>query len=94
VPRQIIDGNGDALLTSPIEFTKHQVVGLDSMGDSMKIWATPKENRKRLAKKAVNTKQVRIESAKRQVSIYTDFYKGVGFPVLDAVFTNEQDLTL
>ncbi|UOQ99892.1 hypothetical protein MUN81_10415 [Hymenobacter sp. 5317J-9] len=94
VSRQIIDGNGDTLLTSPIEFTKHQVVGLDSMGDSMKIWATPVENRKRLAKKTVNTKQVRIESAKRQVSIYTDFYKGVGFPVLEAVFTNEQDLTL
>jgi hypothetical protein len=92
--RQIIDGNGNVLLTSPIEFTNHTVVGLLSMGDSLKIWATNKENRKRLAKKTVNTRQVRIESAKRQVSIYTDFYKGLGFPILEAVFTNEQDLTL
>lgn len=92
--RQILDGNGNALLTSPIEFTNHTVVGLLSMGDSLKIWATNKENRKRLAKKTVNTRQVRIESAKRQVSIYTDFYKGLGFPILEAVFTNEQDLTL
>ena len=92
--RQILDGNGNVLLTSPIEFTNHTVVGLLSMGDSMKIWATNKENRKRLAKKTVNTRQVRIESAKRQVAIYTDFYKGLGFPVLEAVFTNELDLTL
>ncbi|MGI4867071.1 MAG: hypothetical protein ACRYFZ_24350 [Janthinobacterium lividum] len=92
--RQILDGTGTALLTAPIEFTNHTVVGLLSMGDSMKIWATNKENRKRLAKKTVNTKQVRIESAKRQVSIYTDFYKGVGFPVPEALFTNEQDLVL
>jgi len=92
--RQILDGNNNALLTVPIEFTNHTVVGLLSMGDSMKIWATNKENRKRLAKKTVNTRQVRIESAKRQVAIYTDFYKGVGFPVLEAVFTNELDLTL
>lgn len=92
--RTILDGNGNALIIVPIEFTKHVVVGLDSMGNSPKIWATHKENRKRLTKKAVNTRAVRIESAKRQVFIYTDFYKGVGFPVLEAVFTNELDLTL
>jgi len=92
--RPILDGNGNALLTVPIEFTNHTVVGLLSMGDSMKIWATNKENRKRLAKKTVNQRAVRIESAKRQVAIYTDFYKGVGFPVLEAVFTNELDLTI
>jgi hypothetical protein len=64
------------------------------MGDSAKIWATHAGNRKRLTKKSVNTRAVRVESAKRQVSIYTDFYKGVGFPLLEAVFTNEQDLTV
>lgn len=88
----IIDGNGDALATYPIQFTNHRVVGLLSMGDSMKIWATHKDNRKRLTKKAVNTRAVRIESAKRQVYIYTDFWKGLGFPALQAVFTNELDL--
>lgn len=92
--RQILDGNNNALLTVPIEFTNHTVVGLLSMGDSLKIWATNKENRKRLAKKTVNQRQVRLETAKRQVAIYTDFYKGLGFPVLEAVFTNELDLTL
>jgi hypothetical protein len=92
--KPIIDGNGEALLQVPIEFGKHTVVGLDSMGDSMKIWATHKENRKRLAKKTINTRSVRIESAKREVFIFTDFWKGLGFPLLEAVFTNEQDLVL
>lgn len=92
--KPIIDGNGDALLQVPIEFTKHTVVGLDSMGDSLKIWATHKDNRKRLAKKTINTKSVRIESAKREVYIFTDFWKGLGFPMPEAVFTNEQDLVL
>jgi hypothetical protein len=94
VGRPILDGNGEVLLQIPIEFSKHTVVGLESMGTSEKIWATHPENRKRLTKKAVNTKSVRVESAKRQVSVYTDFYKGLGFPVLEAVFTNELDLTL
>lgn len=93
VGRQILDGNGDALITASVEFTKHRVVGLDSMGDSPKIWATNQDNRKRLAKKTPNTRQVRIESAKRQVAIFTDFYKGLGFPVPEAVFMNDQDLT-
>jgi len=93
VGRQILDGAGNALVTAPIEFTKHRVVGLDSMGDSAKIWATHADNRKRLAKKTPNTRQVRIESAKRQVAIMTDFYKGLGFPVLEAVFMNDQDLS-
>ena len=92
--RQILDGNGNALITAPIEFTKHRVVGLDSMGDSLKIWATNQDNRKRLAKKTPNTRQVRLESAKRQVAIFTDFYKGIGFPVPEAVFMNDQDLTV
>lgn len=94
VGRPVLDGNGDVLLQIPIEFSRHTVVGLESMGDSKKIWATHPDNRKRLTKKAVNTRSVRVESAKRQVSIYTDFYKGLGFPVLEAVFTNELDLTI
>jgi hypothetical protein len=92
-PNPLIAGNGTQLLRFPIEFTGHTVVGLPSMGSSAKIWATIPENRKRLTKKTVNTKTVRIESAKRQVAIYTDFYKGVGFPLLEAVFMNDQDLT-
>lgn len=89
--KPLIAGNGSELVRIPIEFTGHSVVGLPSMGNSAKIWATPLANRKRLTKKTANAKTVRIESAKRQVAIFTDFYKGVGFPLLEAVFTNDQD---
>lgn len=91
-PKPIIAGNGDVLVRIPIEYTNHVVIGLNSMGASEKIWATIAANRKRLTKKSVNTKQVRLETAKRQIAIYTDFYKGVGFPLLPAVFTNDRDL--
>ena len=92
-PKPIIAGNGTELIRIPVEFTAHTVVGLPSMGASQKIWSTVADNRKRLTKKSVNTKSVRLESVKRQVAIFTDFYKGVGFPLLEAVFTNDQDLT-
>ena len=91
-PKPLIAGNGQELVRIPIEFTQHYVVGLPSMGNSSKIWATPDANRKKLAKKSVNEKTVRVESAKREVAIFTDFFKGVGFPLMAAVFTNDLDL--
>ncbi|TPG71995.1 hypothetical protein [Hymenobacter nivis] len=90
--KPIIAGNGDEIVQIPVEFTQHTVVGLPSMGASSKLWATPADNRKKLAKKSVNEKMVRVESAKREVAIFTDFYKGVGFPLEQAVFTNDLDL--
>jgi len=90
--KPIIAGNGDEMVRIPVEFTNHYVVGLASMGNSSKLWATPDDNRKKLTKKSANEKMVRIESAKREVAIFTDYYKGVGFPLLEAVFTNDVDL--
>ncbi|MDJ0367298.1 hypothetical protein QMK33_19290 [Hymenobacter sp. H14-R3] len=90
--KPLLAGNGDAIVQIPIEFTLHTVVGLVSMGTSSKVWATPDDNRKKLSKKSVNEKMVRVESAKREVAIFTDYYKGVGFPLLEAVFANELDL--
>ena len=87
--KPLLAGNGDVIVQIPIEFTLHTVVGLVSMGTSSKIWATPDENRKKLSKKSVNEKTVRVTESKREVAIYTDFYKGLGFPLLEAVFTNE-----
>ena len=91
-PKPILAGNGDLLVQVAVEFTLHTVVGLPSMGASSKIWATPADNRKKLSKKSVNEKMVRVESQKRDVAIFTDFYKGVGFPLQQAVFTNDLDL--
>jgi hypothetical protein len=89
---QIVDGNRPLLTGNRIEETKHQVVALPSMGNSLKIWATPYDNTVRLAKKSQNVSQFQIESIDRLVKLFTDFWKGVGFLIPEAVFTNDQDL--
>jgi hypothetical protein len=92
--KPLIAGNGDTLTPIPVEFTNHYVLGLNSMGTSSKLWATPDDNRKKLTKKSVNEKMVRVTESKREVAIYTDYYKGVGFPLQQAVFTNDLDFGL
>ncbi len=80
--------------STPVEYTKQRVLGLPSMTGSDKIWTSPTPNLIRLSKKSVNEGAVRIESAKRQVAIFTDFYKGVGFGLPQAVFTNDKDMVV
>lgn len=79
---------------TPVEYTSQCVLGLPSMTGSDKIWCSPPENLIRLSKKSVNEKLVRVESVKRQVAIFTDFYKGVGFGLTEALFTNDRDMTI
>lgn len=69
------------------------IVGVNSMVGSSKIFCTPNGNGIVATKKNQNIKTVRVESVKRQISIYTDFYKGVGFVVPSLVFTNDVELT-
>ena len=68
------------------------VVGLPSMSGSDKMILTPKENRILLEKDARNIQNIRVETAKRQVSIFTDYWKGIGFNRHDIIFTNDVDL--
>lgn len=75
-----------------VEYTRQRVVGLPSVGNSGKIWATPIANAKRLIKKSQNVNQFQIENVDRKVKLYTDFYKGVGFVLPEAVFTNDVDM--
>ncbi|WP_375435080.1 hypothetical protein [uncultured Hymenobacter sp.] len=86
------DLSGTTLTAIPIQHAKQQVVGLPSMGNSEKIWMTPPANAKRLAKKSQNMTQFQIENVDRKVKLYTDFWKGVGFLLPEAVFTNDKDL--
>lgn len=67
--------------------------GLRSMEGSTKIWTTVKKNSVIRTKNPANQKVFKIESAKRQVSAYTDFWKGLGLWLPEYVFTNNQDLT-
>jgi len=75
-----------------IEETNISIVGLPSMNSSNKIFCTPKWNSVYLRKKTQNQKQFKIESVKRILSLYTDWWIGVGFNIPQIVFTNDQDL--
>lgn len=75
-----------------VEYTKHSVVGLPSMGASNKLWATPLDNTVRLSKKSQNMGIFQLETIDRLVKLFTDFYKGIGFYLPEAIFTTDQDL--
>ncbi|AWW32433.1 hypothetical protein DN752_21060 [Echinicola strongylocentroti] len=77
---------------SSVEDTNIMVVGKPSHEGSDIIWCTPKSNAIRLLKKSQNMNRVRIETAKREVSIFTDFYSGIGFLIPEIVFTNDSEL--
>lgn len=73
-----------------VDFTNLNVIGLPSMIGSNRIWCTPKENALVLSKKTANMDAFRIESAKRLVSLFTDYWKGVGFLIPEIVFVSDQ----
>nr|WP_199079086.1 hypothetical protein [Pedobacter sp. ASV19] len=78
--------------TNLIEETNISIVGLPSMNGSNKIFCTPAWNSIYLRKKTQNQKQFKIESIKRILSLYTDWWIGIGFNIPQIVFTNDQDL--
>lgn len=75
-----------------VDLTALRVIGLPSMVGSDKIWATPKENFLVLGKKTANMDNMRVESVKRQLSFFTDFWRGVGFVIPEIVFTNDLEM--
>lgn len=75
-----------------VDMTNLQVIGLPSMVGSNKIWCTPKENFLILGKKTANMDNMKVESIKRQLSFFTDFWRGVGFVIPEVVFTNDLEL--
>ncbi|GAB3233125.1 hypothetical protein GCM10027346_20860 [Hymenobacter seoulensis] len=76
-----------------INNTKITVVGLPSMAGSNKIWCTPKPNAVVLGKRTGNQGKFQVENVDRQVKVYSDWSKGVGFIIPEIVFTNDQELT-
>lgn len=91
-PNQLINGNVPLDSSIAVEFTRHRVVGLPSMGSSTKTWASPGDNMVKLSKASVNMSQFMIESIDRRVKLFTDFWKGVGFYLPEAIFMTDQDL--
>ncbi|MNT31299.1 hypothetical protein D3C72_1671280 [compost metagenome] len=72
--------------------TNVQVVGPASHVATKKLWSTLKGNAVIGNKKPENEKIFKVESSKRTVSAYTDFFKGFGYWIPEWVWTNDQDL--
>lgn len=75
-----------------VDLTAVSVVGLPSMDGSDKIWSTPKDNFIMLGKKTANMDAVKIESVKRTLNFYSDWWRGIGFIIPEKVFTNNLEL--
>ncbi len=81
--------------TATIEnFNNISVKGLASMShaNSSMIWTTLSANRVRPTKKAALQDTFKIESAKRTVDMYTDFWTVPFFDIPELVFSNDKDL--
>lgn len=71
-----------------LDFTPGKVVGLPSMIGTDDIFITPVDNLIHPTKKGSNASTFKVEESKRCVSIMTDWWEGLGFGLLDAVWTN------
>lgn len=68
-----------------VDFSENKIVGLPSMSGTNYIFATPKFNLVHLTNK-VKGNDFTLESSKRTVSIFTDWWEGMGFLEDDLVY--------
>lgn len=77
-------------INDTLDFSPARVVGLPSMVGANDLWATPIDNFLHITKKGENAGKVKIEEAKRCVSIMTDWWEGLGFGINETVWTTVQ----
>lgn len=75
-----------------IAHTNVTVSGFRSHEGSNRIWTTIQGNAVMGVKKPENEQVFNVEESKRQLSIMTDFYKGLGFWRYDCVWINDVEL--
>jgi hypothetical protein len=86
------DTNNGPAIDSTIADTNLSITGLPSMADAGKIWCTPLWNACYFRKKTQNQQAVKLESIKRLLSMYSDWWIGVGFHIPEIIFTNAEDM--
>lgn len=74
------------------DYPSLSVTGLLSHEGSEMIWASPAMNRIRPLKKSKLANVFKVEEAKREVAIMTDWWEALNFEVPEWVVTNEHDL--
>lgn len=82
--------SSDKEINLSIDFTPQMVTPLPSMANSDVIWATPKTNFIHLKKKSQNKGKFGLESSKRNVAFYCDWWEGLGFGINEAIWTNKK----
>lgn len=80
-------------LDTVLDYTNIRVKGVFSHSGSTKIWTSPEWNKTRLVKGIGNMGNFKIESVKREVAVFTDWWLGIGFWVPELIFTNDVELT-
>jgi hypothetical protein len=70
-----------------VDFSEHNIVGLPSMAGTDYIFATPKFNLVHPQRRNAGN-DFQLEGSKRTVSIYTDWWEGIGFLDNDLVYAN------
>lgn len=73
--------------------TDLKVKGYASHAGSTRIWTTVRGNASLYMKKPGYDSVFKVEQAKRMVSVYTDFWKGLGFWMPEYVYTNDVELS-
>jgi len=86
------DINQGPAIDATVADTNLGIMGLPSMAGAGKIWCTPKWNVCYFRKKTQNQQLFKLESIKRILSLYSDWWLGVGFHIPEIIFTNAEDL--
>lgn len=74
-------------------FPTLQVVGLEGMGSSQRMWATPTGpmgNLLHIYNAIFTPKSFDVQVVDRSIKMLTDFHAGIGFNTLDLVYANDQ----
>lgn len=79
-------------LTTVMHKENFSVKGVASHAGSDLIWFAPKFNKNRFMVAQENEGIFKVESAKRKVNMFTDYFFGVGFWVSQYLYHNDRDL--
>ena len=69
----------DGQIGTRIDFTRHTVVGLESMAGTTDIWGTMPENMFHIMKRDDSTTNIDLQKSDRMVKILMDWWEAVGF---------------
>lgn len=84
----------DGEFSTRIDFTRHTVVGLESMAGTTDIFATLPENMFHIMKRGDELQNIDLQKQDRAVKVLMDWWEAVGFGVNKLVWTTEETVTV